>query len=210
MKPQRKTAYHHGDLKDALVEATRDIIEREGLDQFTMRESARRAGVSHGAPAHHFGDKTGLLTELAARSFEERRALAQRYMEEVGDDAEARLKAMGLAYIDYAVANKGVHELVGRSDAVDWTSPRLRDASEAATRQLVDGMSRVTGQALQPSKEGNLSTLLAWSVVHGFAALVNEGKILTDVPEDRRGKAAHDLAAQVLSLLNVPAFSGAK
>lgn len=210
MKPSRKSAYHHGDLKDALVDATRDIIEREGLTQFTMRESARRAGVSHGAPAHHFGDKTGLLTELAARSFEERRELAQRYMAEAGDAPAEKLKAMGLAYIDYSVANRGVHELVSRSDQVDWDSPRLACASQATTDELVAAMSAVTGETLHPSKEANPSTLLAWSVVHGFAALVNEGKILRDVPEAERPQAAHRLAEQVLGLLDIMGFARPK
>ena len=169
----KKSAYHHGDLKDALIEATRDIIERDGLANFTMRESARRAGVSHGAPAHHFGDKTGLLTELAARAFEERQALGKRYMAEADASPAAQLRALGLAYIDYAVANRGTHELVCRADLLDWRSPRLREAAGAAERELVDTMSRVTGKPMRPGGEANLATLLAWSVVHGFAALVN-------------------------------------
>ena len=64
--------YHHGDLRAALLIAARSIVEEQGAEAFTLREAARRAGVSHGAPAHHFGDKTGLLTALAAQVVLER------------------------------------------------------------------------------------------------------------------------------------------
>ncbi len=201
MKPQRKVAYHHGDLKDALVDATREIIETEGLDQFTMRESARRAGVSHSAPAHHFGDKTGLLTELAVQSFEARIAQSEAYMAAAGDDPMHRLKACGLAHIDYTIRHPRLHELCSRPDLTNRDDPQLQAVMNRMSQTLIATMSEVTGSELKPEKEANPETLLALVVVHGFAALVNDGVILADVPQDERPARARAMADGMLALL---------
>ena len=201
MKQAARTAYHHGSLKDALVDATRDIIEAQGVDQFTMRESARRAGVSHGAPAHHFGDKTGLLTQLAVQSFEERIALAQRYMDEAGSDPMARLRGCGMAHIEYAITHPNLHDLCARDGVTDRADPALRDVMQRMNDMLIGGMSAATGRELNPDKEANPTTLLALSVVNGFAALVNERIILKDVPETERTERAKVLAADMMALL---------
>src|SRR5690606_36808708 len=70
--------YHHGDLRRALLAATEELLEAEGIEAFTLREVARRAGVSHGAPAHHFGDVRGLLSEFTAESFAQLSAAMRR------------------------------------------------------------------------------------------------------------------------------------
>jgi AcrR family transcriptional regulator len=201
MKPQRKVAYHHGDLKDALVDATREIIETQGLDQFTLRESARRAGVSHSAPAHHFGDKTGLLTELAVQSFEARIAQSEAYMAAAGADPMQRLKACGLAHIDYTIRHPRLHELCSRPGLTNRDDPELQAVMNRMSQTLIATMSEVTGNALKPEKEANPETLLALVVVHGFAALVNDGVILADVPEAERPARARAMADGMLALL---------
>ena len=80
-RPSGETPYHHGDLHDALLAAAERVLERDGLPGLTLRAVAREAGVSHAAPTHHFGDLTGLLSELAAigfRRFNEAMAAAGR------------------------------------------------------------------------------------------------------------------------------------
>ena len=209
-KPQRKSAYHHGDLRDALVDATRKIIEEEGVEQFTLRESARRAGVSHGAPAHHFGDKTGLLTEVAVQSFEERLALSEAYMAQASDDPMDRLRACGMAHIEYAIAHPRLTELCWRAGVVDRESPGLQNVMQRMSDNLISSMSAVTGQAMKPEKEANPQTLLALAVVHGFASLVNERVILKDVPDAERTQRALELAQQMLELLEAAFKAGPK
>lgn len=201
MKPQRKAAYHHGDLKDALVGATRDIIEQDGLDHFTMRESARRAGVSHGAPAHHFGDKTGLLTELAVQTMNERLAFVEAYCAKADPDPMSQLKACGLANIDYILAHPQLDALCSRSDQLDWNNPALKAAGEQLAANLIARMSAATGMSLHPDKEANPSTLVAMAVVHGFASMVNDRAILRDVPDAERPARAHELAEQMLDFM---------
>src|SRR5436305_14092418 len=97
----RHGSYHHGDLHDALLKAAETVLERDGVQGLTLRAAAREAGVSHAAPTHHFGDMTGLLSELAAVGF--RRfgtALREAASQQAG--AAARLDAMGMAYVAFA------------------------------------------------------------------------------------------------------------
>lgn len=199
----RKTvrAYHHGALREDLIAATRKIVEREGADHFTLREGARQAGVSHSAPAHHFGGKAGLLTEIAAQSFDERVALAEARMAAAGPLPGARLKALGMACIEYCVTHPRLHELSCRTNLIDRDAPRFKLASNRLSQLLIAAMADATGAALIPDKEANASTLLAFAVVHGFAALVNEHIILRDAPDAARAGEAMRLADGMLELL---------
>ena len=98
-------AYHHGALRDALVEATEAILAERGLEGFTLREAARRVGVSAAAPLHHFGSAAGLLTEVAILGFE---ALTRHLREGArsgGNDPGARLRAQGTGYVRFALAH---------------------------------------------------------------------------------------------------------
>lgn len=195
--------YHHGDLKSALLAAARAIVEEEGAEAFTLREAARRAGVSHGAPAHHFGDKTGLLTELAAELMNERIEIVEQAKAAAGDDPIAQLKACGLAHIGYLIAHPKLDDICWRENLVDRMNPALQAALQRMTASLVDIMSAVTGKDLLPEKEANPSTLLAISVVNGFAQLVNERIILRDVPEPERTARAMAMADEMLDMIQV-------
>src|SRR5947199_6325390 len=99
----RQGSYHHGDLHDALLRAAETVLERDGVQGLTLRAAAREAGVSHAAPTHHFGDMTGLVSELAAVGFR-RFAAALTDAASAGSprSAHARLEAMGIAYVTFA------------------------------------------------------------------------------------------------------------
>src|SRR5215468_8451073 len=96
----RQQSYHHGDLHDALLKAAETVLERDGVQGLTLRAAAREAGVSHAAPTHHFGDMTGLLSELAAVGFR-RFGAALREAASQRTTAHARLDAMGVAYVTF-------------------------------------------------------------------------------------------------------------
>ncbi len=193
--------YHHGDLKAALLAAARDIVQEEGADAFTLREAARRAGVSHGAPAHHFGDKTGLLTQLAAQVMSERVDIVEAAKVAAGPDPMDQLKACGLAHINFLISQPQLEGLCWRDNLINRSDPALQDALHRMTAGLIETMSAVTGKALFPDKEANPSTLLAISVVHGFAQMVNERVILRDVPEAERRDRAMAMADEMLELV---------
>ena len=95
--PATPAGYHHGALREALLAAAESLLLEQGVDAFTLRACARRAGVSHAAPAHHFGDARGLLTAFATVGFARMAALMQRYHDSAPADALQRLEAVGQA-----------------------------------------------------------------------------------------------------------------
>src|SRR5258706_5285173 len=123
--------YHHGALREAMLEAAERILERDGIDGLTLRAAAREAGVSHAAPKNHFGDVRGLLSELAAVGFAR---FGAALVANVRDDAppKAQLAAIGHGYVTFAQRNPGLFLLMFRSERLDFSRPPLRAAAEAA------------------------------------------------------------------------------
>jgi AcrR family transcriptional regulator len=194
--------YHHGDLRAALLVAARGIVEEQGAEAFTLREAARRAGVSHGAPAHHFGDKTGLLTALAAQVVLERVEQVEAAKLAAGSNPRDQLKACGMAHIDFLISHPHLEGLCRRDNLVNRSDPALQELLQRMTTSLIETMSAFTGRALVPDKEENPSTLLAISVVEGFGKLVNESFILQNIPEHERRAIALAKADEMLELVS--------
>lgn len=162
-------SYHHGDLRAALLEAAGVILQEKGVEGFSLRECARRAGTSHAAPAHHFGDAQGLLSEFAALGFERMVAMMRAAREQAGPNASDHLRASGRAYIDFALANRAAFQLMFRADRLDAAHPRLAPARAAAFEELRSALAALHGGAAPLPQ-----LMLAWSAVHGFATLVLE------------------------------------
>jgi len=169
--------YHHGALKDALVAAAEAILLESGVTGFTLRAAARRAGVSPSAPAHHFGDAAGLLTEVAARGFEELAKDLRAALERAGSDAAAQLSELGTAYVAFALRSPARVRLMFRRDMCDQKSERLNQAGGEAFALLEKSVRLFCGAApegpLDPRTFGMI--LAAWSMVHGFAQLALDG-----------------------------------
>ena len=175
--PAKKEAaerpYHHGSLRETLLEVGEGLIEEKGVAAFTLRECARRAGVSHGAPAYHFGDATGFLSELAASGFEELDALMTRYRSEDRPEPYAQFVATGRAYVDYALRHPGRFQLMFRSEKLELDAPRLREAADRTFGQLMETLSVLPrrgtdrGEGLSIDEQAGL----AWAIVHGVASL---------------------------------------
>lgn len=161
------------DLPRKLLAVTEEILREQGLHKFTLREAARRAGVSHGAPAFHFKDASGLLTAFATEAFKALRDLMLAYRAEASKDPAAQLLAVGCAYIDYAISHRPQFQLMFRSDTIRLDDEQFKEASKAALQQLQETMAPL----LDPGESdgGRLARLmLAWSAVHGFATLYIE------------------------------------
>lgn len=164
------------DFRRALLDAAAEMLARVDIAEFSVRECARRAGVSHGAPAHHFADKTGLLTELAAESFDALGRAIDRRVLKAGAEPAARFRAAALAYVEYAVNNRVRFQLMHRADAVDARSPRLRAASEACYRRVYGTASAAVGAGPRPLDERSVARYaMVWSAIHGFAVLALDG-----------------------------------
>jgi AcrR family transcriptional regulator len=161
------------DLPSALLAATEVILREYGLEKFTLREAARRAGVTHGAPAFHFGNAAGLLTAFAASGYKAMTALMLKYRREAPSDRKSQLVAVGSAYIDYAIAHRPQFQLMFRSDSIDLSDEVYKECSKGAFHQLEETMLPL----LRPDmtdEDRKLRMMLAWSAVHGFATLVLE------------------------------------
>ncbi|MBM3547523.1 MAG: WHG domain-containing protein [Alphaproteobacteria bacterium] len=169
VKPTKR-GYHHGDLPEALAKAAEALVREAGASGFSLRECARRAGVAHSAPGHHFGDAGGLLTEVAARGFDR---LTARMRERRGDaEGPEALQRIGMAYVDFALSDPAVLQLMFHSDRVDCDNARFKRAGEAAFGELVSAVASTTGR---PSPdEGTLR--FAWSAVHGVSTLLINGQ----------------------------------
>ena len=182
------TPYHHGALRDALLQAAERVLERDGLAGLTLRAVAREAGVSHAAPTHHFGDLTGLVSELAAIGF---RQFNQAMAESCAPDTPfpARGLARAHAYVGYAQAHPGMYGLMFRTERLDYSRPSLHEAAEASFAGLAHA---IAASRHEPIKEQALTLeqaaaiARAWSLVHGFTMLLLDGRlsdILHRLPE---------------------------
>jgi AcrR family transcriptional regulator len=187
--------YHHGDLREALIASATMLLEEQGLDNFTLRECARRAGVSHAAPAHHFATSGDLLAEVSARGFERFVASLDKAASAAAGTPAMKLKAMGRAYVAFALANPAVYGLMFRQVAVPLTSSHLKTAASAAWQQLCDAVAAVIG----PERKDETITKAAavWALVHGTATLILDRKL----PGPVSSQHAVDTADAILSSL---------
>jgi AcrR family transcriptional regulator len=197
--PKARGRHHHGDLRRALLDAVAEIVLEAGPEAVSLRECARRAGVSHSAAAPHFGDKRGLLTAFAI----ERSERLARSMEAAvaalppGADARARLAATGRGYLAFARENPAHFRLMFRTDLIDTADEAWRAAARGAWAPLAAAMA-----AAAPAAEGRAlraRLALAWSAVHGFATLRLEvpGADLW-AGEERAAEVAEDMLALVV------------
>jgi AcrR family transcriptional regulator len=173
-------AYHHGHLRESLIAAAVRAIERDGIDRLSLREVARTVGVSHAASAHHFGDRKGLFTAIATDGFQR---LAVSLEAAGGGFVEA-----GVAYVRFAIADRGSFEVMFRPELVHGDDSELVAAMARASAVLGAGAGEKPGDA-------RINGLAAWSIVHGFSTLWNAGVIRAD------GATADDLARSVAAVL---------
>lgn len=161
--------YHHGDLNQALRLAAADLLAEKSAAGFSLREVARRAGVSHAAPAHHFGDTTGLLTAVGIDAFNHlHRAMKAAY--DAHDDPLDRMAEVGRAYVELAVSHPGHCAVIFRTDLVDVDDPEWSDASELAYGVLQAALTDVA-RAVNPDLDISLAAITCWSSVQGLIEL---------------------------------------
>lgn len=197
---RRKASYHHGDLRAALLAAAEDELNEKGIEGFTLRGCAKRAGVSHAAPAHHFRDANALLTALAAIGFERFLMTQKARQAAAAPDAQSQLVASGLGYVDFALASPQLFRLMFASGRTDRMDPALQQAGRAGFDYLADGVAALRGVDPRSDAAGMLDVLAAWAVAHGIADLLLSGsmKTLLDMPPPERETAIANIIARAL------------
>jgi AcrR family transcriptional regulator len=176
--------YHHGDLRHAIVKAALEILHETQSLEFSLRELARRAGVSHNAPYKHFADKRELLAAVSAAGF---KMLAKRMASEMAgrSDAREQLFAMLRAYIDHGVENPALYSLMfgGHLGGPDRSRPAIEMAEAEKTKALLAGVIIAGGLGRifpnTPRNERRIAgaILACWSLVHGLTLLLADGLV---------------------------------
>ncbi|HEX2285758.1 MAG TPA: TetR/AcrR family transcriptional regulator [Mycobacterium sp.] len=156
-----RDSYHHGDLKAVILAEAADLVAQRGADGVSLRELARAAGVSHAAPAHHFTDRRGLFTALAAEGW---RKLAAALTDARPDFLDA-----AVAYVRFALDHPGHYAVMFDRSLVDPDDPELVAAQNAAGAELATGVGTLDDP--RAKEDPQAAALAAWSLVHGFSLL---------------------------------------
>jgi AcrR family transcriptional regulator len=165
------------DTRDVLVQTARQYLDEHGLEGLTLREVARRAHVSHGAPLRHFPSLAALCSVVATQGFRELYDEVAARMEGAGPDASSRLRAAGEGYVAFAVANPGPYSLMFRPDRCDLSDPELERAGQAAFAQLLFAVSEAQAEGWRRDDHTADLAGVVWAQVHGLATLSLQGSL---------------------------------
>lgn len=189
--------YHHGDLRRELLRQAAQMIEEGGPAHVRLRELARRAGVSHAAPAHHFRDKAGLLTALASEGYLLLADQLTEALERTGDFRE-----VGVAYVQFAVSHRAHFEVMFRPDLYEADAADVRAARDLSAAALYRGLDAASPKAGGPGARN--AGLAAWSLMHGFASLWITGALPAALGSDAAAAARQVAGAVTMHMDGVP------
>lgn len=170
-KAQRKTPYHHGELREALIQATRQLVEERGAENFTLADACRVAGVTTAAPYRHFKGKQEILEEIASRGFDELRKRSMAVVAAKGEGTLAGIIAMGQGYVAFAVAETPVFRLMFGQEPALKKAEHVVGTGHACFAHVINQVAlyckrnKVRGDAQEIA-------LKLWTFVHGAASLL--------------------------------------
>ncbi len=172
-------------LDERLVQVTLDLLDREGLPGLSLRQIARQAGVSHGAPLRHFRSLAELLSEVAAQGFRQLSEAVEKSGAQLppGTPPIERLAAAGRAYVESAVAHPGLFSLMFQPERLDWSYPPLLAESSAAFEHLVRHVRAAQDAGWRTTRSTRLLAGSVWAAVHGLAMLWSQGALAGPVPD---------------------------
>lgn len=195
---KRNDAYHHGNLRAALLEAAHVLINEVGVEALTLRAVARRAGVSTGAPYHHFVDKAALVAELARQSLDELDRIAGEALSGI-DKPDEQLYTLGMVYVLYAVDHPAEFRVMFRPDkgAPFDTSGTATEPIFVRLMSIVKACRIAAGSATDGHET---AAIAAWSLVHGLAALLIDGPLAALVSDREH---LHTLIVSITNRIDV-------
>lgn len=180
----KKDTYHHGDLRQQIIDEALTWIEGESIVSLSLRGIARRLGVSHNAPYRHFPDKESLLVAIAETGFQKLCRALQQASKSNLEEPQKRLEAIGVAYIQYAVANSAYYRVMfSDRQLICGRYPELEQISQAAFTVLLNAIE--AGQKSQIFIPGDPLQLarICWSMTHGVSMLAIDNQF--DLSDDR-------------------------
>lgn len=171
-----RRGYHHGNLREALIEAALDLIGDKGVAGFTFAEAARRAGVSPAAPYRHFKDRDALLADVATKGFAAFNAALIEAWKDGKPDALTALQNTGRAYLDFAKSEPAFYSAMFESGLQPPDYAELREAADGAfdtLRHAVEFL--ISEQTADHKPPAFMVALHIWAMSHGIASLFNRG-----------------------------------
>ncbi|WP_147125953.1 TetR/AcrR family transcriptional regulator [Shimia ponticola] len=175
-QPLAKTGYHHGDLRQGLIEATRRLVEEKGPDSFSVSEACRLAGVSTAAPYKHFKDKTEMLVAAALQGMERHRANMLAAIEPLPEGSPARVAALGREYVHFALREPGIFRLKFGGFTDRETIPELQAAGEQTFGIVLREVANCLGES-EITDEVRKRGFMLWSFVHGLSFILHDKKL---------------------------------
>ena len=173
--------YHHGDLRSALVSETAKIVAARGRQSVTIRELAKRLGVSRNAPYRHFTDKNELLCAVAEVAFYEFASVLEEARKHPGDTALQQLHKMGIAYLEFSQANGAIYKLMFSDPLISENrTPSLQQASDVVFGALLEMLKYCQQQGAINRQPEELQGMFVWSTIHGLSSILldtNDQKI---------------------------------
>lgn len=174
-----KKAYHHGDLRNALVEAAIDLMEEGKSFDFSLRDLAARVGVSAAAPYAHFADKGALMVAVAIAGFKKLRAALEPTVQN-GKDLNTQFLDMGQAYVQFGCENPALYDLMFASPELPpqrYVYPELKEAGDYARNVLLGLLARMQEEGAMRRGNVLMDGFTVWAHVHGLASLVITGRV---------------------------------
>jgi AcrR family transcriptional regulator len=194
---QKAKTYHHGDLRQALLRSAESILKREGLKALSLRATARAAGVSHAAPAHHFPDLSSLLSALAAEGFER---LADALIQAANHGGDTPLE-LAKTYITFAKTNPALFQLMSDPNRLDARNPAL----QSARKRSISILAGTRGADIENPTLSQVGAMTAnWALIHGLALLLLTGRLGTLVRMAPEGTTEMDLIQAAINSMRRP------
>lgn len=173
-----KNSYHHGDLRQSLIDAALELLKEEGINELSLRQVAKRVGVSHNAPYRHFEDKDALLAAVAAQGFQSLRDTMKKAQRNLSLDSSQRLEAIGIAYVKFALAHPSHYRLMFGDYHCNLSKySALAEAAQQSFMVLVNTIQEGQAAGIFRAVDPVNMARVAWSVVHGQSMLILDNKL---------------------------------
>ena len=180
-----KESYHHGDLRQRIIEEALVWIEQENIVSLSLRKIARQIGVSHNAPYRHFPDKESLLAEIAKIGFIELHQTLQQAFLDSPDDWQKKLETIGVAHVKYAVNHRAYYRVMFGNGCKDYQKyPELEQVSEEAFDILLNIIKAGQEAKIFNSEDSMQLARVCWSLVHGVSMLAIDNQLITSDSDD--------------------------
>ena len=174
--PEQK--YHHGDLKNALIQAGVEILSQDGVGGLSLRKVAQRAGVSHNAPYSHFPDKQSLIAAISTEGFKQLYSELDAAILSHPDDPRRQLQDGAWAYVQFAIHNTNTFKIMF-SGVLEKENqyPAFVEVSQKAVHRVVDVVHACQGAGILRSASPEVMAVAVWGQIHGITSLILEGQI---------------------------------